>query len=159
MQKACTIDELEEYKQSTANTMTCADGEEEMATIRGDELVRDGVGGGDFPNEDDTTADTMTCADGEEEMAMMGGDELFWDGVGVGDFMNEDDTSKTGDDEGNKANNIIPSMCSDNDDKHSDIGNCPRRSVRIKAKLDKLGDECTVVESLYPEPHSKFPKK
>ena len=67
VQKACTIDELEEYKQSTANTMTCADGEEEMATIRGDELVRDGVGGGDFPNEDDTTADTMTCADGEEE--------------------------------------------------------------------------------------------
>ena len=108
---------------------------------------------------DQLTSDTMTkCTDGEDEMVMMGGDELFGDDVGSGDFMNDDDTSKTGDDEGNKANNIIPSMCSDNEDTHSDIGNCPHRSARIKAKLDKMGDECTMVESLYPEPDSKFPK-
>ncbi len=70
---------------------------------------------------DQLASDTTTkCTDGEEEMAMMGGDELFGDGVGGGDFMNEDDTSKTGDDEGNKANNVV--------------------------------------ESLYPEPHSEFPK-
>lgn len=35
---------------------------------------------------------------------------------------------------------------------------CPRRSARIKAKLNKMGDECTMVGSLYPEPDSKFPK-
>ena len=36
-------------------------------------------------------------------------------------------------------------------------GDCPRRSARIKAKLDKVGDECTMVGSVYPEPYSKFP--
>ena len=58
-------------------TITCADGEEAMAMMGGDELVGDSVGGGHFPNEDDTTADTMACADGEEAMAMMGGDNIW----------------------------------------------------------------------------------